>query len=268
MQKTKKLCAYCGKAEGNERDHVPPKCFFPDRSGFQMITVPVCGNCNRNEWYGSGVEIAKDEEYTRNIFVWEYWAGQHPATQKLMAQTSAVDAGAESGKDGAAYRSIMNDGRMRRTFAEGLKFHNMARTPSGLLFPSKGCTLGFDSKRINRVIRKIVRGLYYHEENQIFPSDYDINVFVLSLTPYVDQYRADQPAIRALLNTLSAPNPRRLAGGVFSYNFAKMPTDPARTLWVMSFYDGIVIAVATFPPGKGERVIPNGTVIPPLGIVL
>ena len=265
MKKKPKVCAYCGKPQATERDHVPPKCFFPDRSGIQMITVPACGDCNRKEWYGSGEEIAKDEEYTRNIFVWEYFASRHPAAKKLLSAETVGADGQILDEGGAAYRSAKNDPRVNRIFGSGLHLRQMRmpNSSTNVVVP----TLDYDAKRVNRVVRKIIRGLYYHETNEIFPDDYSINVFVLSLTPHRDLDRANLPAVRALLNKLSIPSLHRLADGVFSYEFAMLSDDPAKTLWVMSFYDGIFLGIGTFPTGEGMRLASSDASIPP-GVIL
>lgn len=61
MKKKTKFCIYCGKREANERDHVPPKCFFVKPFPSDLITVPCCSQCNR--------EYGKIDEYMRNILI-------------------------------------------------------------------------------------------------------------------------------------------------------------------------------------------------------
>ena len=53
------LCIYCGKNEANERDHIPPKSFFPEPRPSNLITVPSCSVCNRG--YGKIDEIVRNQ---------------------------------------------------------------------------------------------------------------------------------------------------------------------------------------------------------------
>ena len=57
----KKNCIYCGKREATERDHVPPKCFFPRPWPNDLITVPSCSICNRS--------FGKIDEFIRDVFI-------------------------------------------------------------------------------------------------------------------------------------------------------------------------------------------------------
>jgi hypothetical protein len=51
-------CIYCGINEANERDHIPPKSFFPEPRPSNLITVPSCSKCNRD--YGKIDEIVRN----------------------------------------------------------------------------------------------------------------------------------------------------------------------------------------------------------------
>lgn len=61
MKKIKNYCIYCGTKEATEKDHVPPKCFFPKPLPSNLITVPSCSDCNR--------EFGKIDEFVRNVLV-------------------------------------------------------------------------------------------------------------------------------------------------------------------------------------------------------
>ena len=55
------LCIYCGVNVGDEPDHVPPKCLFPQPRPSDLVTVPSCARCNRR--------FALDDEYFRDVIV-------------------------------------------------------------------------------------------------------------------------------------------------------------------------------------------------------
>ena len=54
-------CIYCGEREATERDHIPPKCFFPEPLPNDLITVPSCSVCNR--------EYGKIDEFIRDVLI-------------------------------------------------------------------------------------------------------------------------------------------------------------------------------------------------------
>jgi hypothetical protein len=61
LGKKLQYCIYCGEREAKERDHVPPKCFFPEPLPNDLITVPSCSVCNR--------EFGKIDEFVRDVLV-------------------------------------------------------------------------------------------------------------------------------------------------------------------------------------------------------
>ena len=53
-------CYVCGR-EATSREHVPPRCFFPDDNRYrkQLITVRSCTEHNE--------DTSLDDEYVRNV---------------------------------------------------------------------------------------------------------------------------------------------------------------------------------------------------------
>ena len=47
----KEICIYCGKREGNTRDHIPPRGFFQLKfsNNVKLITVPCCEKCRTQD---------------------------------------------------------------------------------------------------------------------------------------------------------------------------------------------------------------------------
>lgn len=43
---TSDTCVMCGREKACSRDHVPPKCIFPDPRPGDLVTVPACTVCN------------------------------------------------------------------------------------------------------------------------------------------------------------------------------------------------------------------------------
>jgi hypothetical protein len=115
--------------------------------------------------------------------------------------------------------------------------------------------MSLDWSRIERVICKIARGLYFHETRTIFPTNGQICIRVLSLVPYQDAVGLREPITQALMPELIQAGPRRLGRGEFAYTFRQIDSEkrPELISWLMSFYDGILIAVYTYPPDIPEN---------------
>jgi hypothetical protein len=70
------LCIYCGERESTrDGDHVPPQCFFKEKSDNELIKVPCCEKCNNGH--------SKIDERMRNIFTAEERAANHPSMIEL-----------------------------------------------------------------------------------------------------------------------------------------------------------------------------------------
>ncbi len=147
-KKKKGLCIYCGKIKEITKDHVPPKGLFPEPRPSDLITVPSCVECNK--------ETEKDEDYFRATFMFSN-AGISPAGKKLWEKLDKMDK--------------KNLG-LRRKIAQDIKHVNLV-TPSGLFIRRQTASFP-DSVRIENVVRKIVKGLYYHEYNERIPSSVGI----------------------------------------------------------------------------------------------
>ena len=71
---TKRLCCLCGSRPSTTRDHIPPKCIFPQPRPVDIITVPACEECNKNT-------SAADEEF--RVFVSMFVGKRTPEAQRL-----------------------------------------------------------------------------------------------------------------------------------------------------------------------------------------
>lgn len=146
MGGTKKICYRCG-SPASTREHVIPRCLYPEKPSAKLLTVPACRHCNN--------ALAKDEEYFR-VFVTGQW--------------KAYEAN-------AAARAVWGEKvapSLRRRH-QGLR-RELLRRARHLYFPfpqgfTRTAILAFDQTRINRVAEKIVRGLYYHGTQNVMPAE-------------------------------------------------------------------------------------------------
>jgi len=125
------LCYLCG-AEATTRDHIPPKQLFEVLPG-NIITVPACLNCNKS--------LGKDEEYFRALLTMECY--ERSAIAKRIWDSTVVRSLWKAGFPG-----------LRRRLLEQTSLINL---PPGVL---RTIVVG-EGKRVARVIRKMVRGIYF-----------------------------------------------------------------------------------------------------------
>lgn len=159
---TSSVCIYCGKP-ADTKEHIPPKQFFKGPTDKPLITVPSCSSCNAG--------FQKDEDFFRQFYASMLMA-RSPEAKRLM--------------EGEISRSIL------RTPALGLQMFSQmklidAYTKSGLY---KGKMTMYtvsnsDKTRIDRVVTKVIKGLFFHEFNQIMPKDWIIKI--IWITPQVEK---------------------------------------------------------------------------------
>src|SRR3989442_5419218 len=151
-RRTTDRCIYCRVADGDTRDHVPPELLFPSPKPNNLVTVPACRPCNKG--------FQKDDEVL------------------AMFLTSLLGTN-EAGM--SVWKKKVSNGLWKRspTFKRviGSTFHYLPRVlPDG----RRGWApaLMVETDRILRVLRRIVRGLSWHEHRYCdFP---DASVRVLS----------------------------------------------------------------------------------------
>lgn len=222
MPKTRDhICHLCGKAIDYDvtagdlqktEEHIPPKQFFPkqmrgDIRG-QLLKLPSHKGCN-----GS---FKLDEEY----FIHTY--------------CPHVDPQCTSG------RQLIEDIR-RRTESKGKQSHKLLAmiekefsdiTPGGINLPHAIVVHSVNAPRIDRVIRKVLQGLHYHEENSFLPHETPmwINLYDKSL---------DMPEYfyKIFCETGSC---RGIFPKIFSYRFTHRKN---YAYWSMRFWDSLQFCI-------------------------
>jgi hypothetical protein len=215
-----KKCAYCGVNAAETKDHVIPKCLFPDPLPW-MVTVPACRLCNEAK--------SKNDTYLRDMLAFDINCGEHPAANALM-----------QGKITRAMRGNKSE------FARQLVGNNRRvelRTPTGL-YVGYGYSVPLDVGRVNEIFTTIARGVYYQLAGQRFPDGYRFEV------------RRIMPRHADLVfNTLKEAGlrgPYRL-GAVFGCLFAFWTRDPGVATWLMWFYDSFFIRISSSPAKSTGR---------------
>ena len=162
-----RTCALCGELRVTTREHVPPKNLFLAPRPKNTITAPVCNECN--------YRYHLDDEYFR-VYV---CAGAKPETRLARLWDEKVVGSSFSRGEGL--RSRLNNDRAR------LQEHHMQeplRTFEDEVLANELAPLAqlFSASRINAVVEKIVRCLYFLHYNATIAAETHIVVDTTPLT--------------------------------------------------------------------------------------
>lgn len=200
---TSLLCVYCGVGPAETDDHVPPKCLFPRPRPSDLITVPSCRKCNQ--------DAGRDEEYFLASIMFTQ-AGSSPAGRALWQQKLR--------------RTYAKNLGLRYRIASSLQRVNLV-TPAGL-FLGRHFAQSPDFARLEKVVVKIVKGLYYADHAAALAPH--TTVEALFLWP-------DQQGDVAHKYGHMLQDGRRAWPGIFSYRANRVKDYPQGSMWELRFYD-------------------------------
>ena len=219
------ICYLCGNPflldeENINRDHVPPRQFFADEirknHNPNLLTLPVHKNCN------SSYQI--DEDYLANSLV-PFAIGSYSANAYFLEMKENI----KKGKKLGLMFKIVKEFEFR---------------PSGLYLPNNKMIKRMEGKRIQRVIWKIVRGLYFYHFNHVIPETLKGDFRVIFPGDQIPPDFAD---------IVSEPTHGKYPG-VFDYRFIKIPDSLENNLynyhyWALLLWDKILfLVVFQYPP--------------------
>jgi hypothetical protein len=133
-------CYMCDAA-ATSVEHVPPKCFFPEGSRANLITVPSCAKHNENN--------SKDVEYVRNIISTQH--GTNAAAAKVFEKT-------KRSLDRSIKLRHRTFGEMRPVLVEGVETGAFT----------------VDLARHRGVMRAIAYALYFHQFGKRHVGDWTV----------------------------------------------------------------------------------------------
>ncbi len=203
-------CAICGSLGLLTRDHIPPEALFGKPLPCDLLTVQACRKCNGG---ASG-----DDEYFRNAICMSTYRGE--SRHGMVGSEKAI-------------RSLQRSRRHREEFERTATLVSV-RSPNGE-FERIGLGFSVDSERINSVIRRIFRGIFFHETATVLPSEYDISVDTPESYERSDvetQSRMERTVLYPLRNIES----KSFAEGMFLYKFAKPDEYSCVAVCWMVFY--------------------------------
>lgn len=200
---TNDFCIYCSKV-ADTREHIPPKQFFKGNPDKPLITVPSCKKCNAG--------FQKDEDFFRQFYVSMLMA-RSPIAKQLM--------------DGEISRSILRTPALGHQMFSQMKLVD-AYTKSGIYKGKKTMYRVSDSDkiRINKVVTKTIKGLFYHEFGKTVPEDWIIKI--IWITPRVEkEQKLDEMA--------KEPYWRVIKEDTFAYWVNFVP-NTFQSIWLLDFF--------------------------------
>jgi hypothetical protein len=222
MKPKRKRCYYCG-APAQSSEHVPPKMLFPDPKPSDLITVPSC--TSHNQLY------TRDDEYF-GLMIASFSA--HNPTAKEVASRLATKK-VLHGKP-ALLHQIMSNTVWVNCFSPG----------GILLTPRPEPGFRYDRERFQRVVDKIVRGLFFHEKKRPLGADYEVKDFQM-----FGRLREPSDDTKALISSLPL---HEVGNGIFGYRVGSAEEDDNVTLWFLMFYYAMLVVTMTAPTPKSEAI--------------
>jgi len=225
MAKKRKIreCVYCGKVDKVSTDHIPPKNLFPSLKPNNLITVPSCKECNE--------KASKDDEYFRLALSMRSDISYHPEVLKKLQ------------------RSLQKPEQQgfRASFLSSLAFVD-SRTPSGI-YLGKTDAFRVDMKRVNNVIKRITRGLFYKEKGRRLPDNYQVCCYIFDIINE-HPYSLGTFTMRDIITSTLQGKSLTVSDDVFRY-WCRFAIDEENSLaMVLSFYNRVNFLALTMPMGK------------------
>lgn len=213
MARTKKVeaCAMCG-GEATTKDHIPPQSLYPKPRlpNLQLHTVPACKMCNNGA-------SADDEEF--KIIVGVSTGEAQPNQDALMTSLQATMAA---------------NGRLNRVVRNGKQ---MLTVVNGNALPGP-VAISFEGPSYDRVVQRMIRGLYWREKKH--PLGLGINVQVIvpsSLSPDL---------VGLFKDLLPSLEPKFLNDRTFSYKVGF--SSDGSSVWALQMFGKHTVFGMASPP--------------------
>jgi hypothetical protein len=111
--------------------------------------------------------------------------------------------------------------------AKGLLLNELDRS-SGLLT--------VDRHRVERVLERIVRGLFFHLRGMRLPDTYTVGLWSDWFAQEIEGRSSYKSTLKEVERSLSFQPPTRIGRGVFEFRSLTFDSDPNATAWHLLFY--------------------------------
>ena len=200
---TKDHCIFC-QNPADTREHIPAKQFFKEVPEKDLITVPSCFKCNKS--------YQRDEDFFRQFY-----------TGMLM--------------DRSKYATLLMDNEITRSIKRkpALAHQMFSQMQLVNVFTKSGIYVGkktmykvskSDKIRIDKVINKIIQGLFYHEFKKILPKDWIVKI--IWITPKVHKDLGLDKTEKTLRWNI-------INEDIFAYGMSYVK-DTFQSIWILDFF--------------------------------
>ena len=201
------LCVYCGHP-ATTRDHIPPESLFTPPLPGNLVTVPACDDCNGG--------ASRDDEVFRNELA--FMAGSFGESVKATARLQPTLRGIRRNK--ATLARIVTSAQLVERYS-----------PSGL-YLGHGYAVPVIPGVQQRVITRIVRGLYWHHFQTRLADDAQITLV------FIDKRKPHWQEALYSLQSLGLRHVLIGDGDTFQYLYGQANDDPAFSVWLLILFKG------------------------------
>ena len=208
-------CQICGRKGATTRDHIPPKRMFPNPRPSDLITVQSCRTCQ----FGHQL----DEDYFATVLITKDDIAAHPAADPLLEKF---------------YRDLRRPeaAKWRETLVASMEEVELV-TEAGI-YAGKAPSITLDRNRMERVGRKLARGLHFHVTGSRVPRTHEANAH---FPQFLKPEAFEMESVRNVLGALDAAKREVVGDGwVFSYRYIDIPDTgphpPPMAVLAMTFY--------------------------------
>jgi len=203
------ICVICGKEKACSRDHLPPKCIFPQPLPSDLITVPACAACNMQR---SGL----DEKF-----------------KVFLGLTVGYHLDGDKSYRSPILRTLRHNNKLRSEILSSMRDVIFQDPIQNVNQPAIAVPL--DKEAFDIVVERTVRGLYFHHTGNILSEKYPAKVhWHQSLDDELFQIAKDWDT-----GTVGDP--------ALVYKYAICADDPEASFWVLQFFQKMWSSVFICP---------------------
>jgi hypothetical protein len=184
--------------------------------------VPCCNSCRQTQSF--------DDEYFKNVVVMRQDVAAHPAGARVLDSVHRALARPQNRRFTTSLLRSVTDVEIRSL--EGL-------------YLGRGKTYTVDIQRLDRVMRRTLVGLYFHECRERLPDGHVARV--LCADGFNTAPEETRSTFKVLADHALAGRPRSFGDRVFTYWFQHLSDGSGGTLWAFVVYSSVAFVGFTGP---------------------